>query len=82
MAGGVRVTIKHEIYWCMVQDFRCCEKSLAFGNINIARSYRCVVAVLRTHAHVSTLSLLSVSVCICCTMIPRLTSDPANEFFG
>jgi hypothetical protein len=28
MAREVRVTIKHEIYWCMMQDFRCCEKKV------------------------------------------------------
>ena len=26
MAWEVRVNIKLEICWCMVQDFRCCEK--------------------------------------------------------
>jgi len=28
MAGEVRVTIKHEIYWCLVQDFRYFEKKI------------------------------------------------------
>jgi hypothetical protein len=28
MVGDVRVTIKHEIYLCIVQDFRCCEKNV------------------------------------------------------
>jgi len=71
MAWEVRVNIKHEICWCMVQDFRCCEKKKScvwkYKYFPFMSSF---VAVLRTRAHVST-----VSGCVCCMSILTFTAS-------